>query len=171
MTDDIASYCIYRVHDCRIVTNKHITPFSGGANTRTHERTDTPRPHMSGTPLLCPGSAPSDGAKAHWHAHRSPISGLAVPPFGLPRRIIQVLCSLQVSPEPICRSASSTQILQDRCIISAIWHSRSSHASFLFLLSFFIFWSVLVGFGRQFSAQADDPVRVGLWHQTETLCE
>lgn len=105
-------------------------PFS----TQTHERNYTPRPHMSGTPLLRSGSAPLDRAQAHWHARRSPFSGLAVPPFGIPRRILQVLCSLQVRPQPISRSASSTQIFQDRCIISAIWHNRSSHASFFYFI-------------------------------------
>lgn len=52
--------------------------------THTHARTHTPRPHMSGTPQLCSGSAPSDGAEAHLHAQRSTFSGLSVPPVGLP---------------------------------------------------------------------------------------
>lgn len=56
MTDDIASNCIYRVHDCRIVTNKHITPFSGGANTRTRTHGHATPPHVGNTlalPRIC----------------------------------------------------------------------------------------------------------------------
>lgn len=110
--------------------------------THTHARTHahaTP-PHVGNTPALlwicafrrCRGAL----ARSAVYVLRTVCSARRTPPSSPPDS--QGLRSLQVKPPQICGSASNTQSLSYRCVISSIWHSRSCHVLFLFLLSVFI---------------------------------